>query len=459
MKIFNKLNLNKNIKGLYLKQQDITELGKKNRISDEIIVGVLSNHLNYYPTVPNISYFWSFGSLAGMALVLQIITGVILTMYYGANTACAFDSVEHIMRDVNYGYLLRYAHANGASMFFIMVYVHIFRGIYYGSYRYPREKLWFTGVVLYILMMATAFLGYVLPWGQMSLWGATVITNFFSAIPLVGEDIVCWIWGGFSVASPTLNRFFSIHYLLPFILAAVALWHLIYLHEEGSNNPLGVESNCDKVSFFPYFYVKDLFSFIVFITFMSLFVFYSPNSLGHPDNYIEADALVTPPHIVPEWYFLPFYAILRSVPDKGLGIILMGLAIIAIMLLPLLNPSKFRTSTFGPIYKCAFWFLFVDFLLLGWLGQKEIETPYIQIGQVCTILYFTFFFVLTPFIGRLEHHTALYGFDLVEMKTDKEKHRRKPFTDLGLNRRLSRSGLGAFLAVREMPLPKAVKEN
>jgi ubiquinol-cytochrome c reductase cytochrome b subunit len=280
---------------------------------------------------------WSFGSTAGLCLVMQIISGIFLAMHYTPHIDFAFSSVEHIMRDVNNGWLIRYVHANGASMFFIVIYCHIFRGLYYGSYMYPRSILWVSGVIIFLLMMATAFMGYVLPWGQMSFWGATVITNLFSAIPLVGFSIVEWLWGGFSVDNATLNRFYSLHYLMPFLIAALTLVHLTLLHQHGSNNPLGINTNVDTISFYPYFYVKDAFSFLILLTIFSFFVFFYPNALGHPDNYIPANPLVTPPHIVPEWYFLPFYAILRSIPDKLGGVVAMISAILALLLLPILN--------------------------------------------------------------------------------------------------------------------------
>jgi quinol-cytochrome oxidoreductase complex cytochrome b subunit len=323
-------------------------------------------------------------------------------MHYTPHIDLAFSSVEHIMSDVNYGWLIRYLHANGASMFFIVVYCHIFRGLYYGSYIYPREKLWASGVVIFLLMMATAFMGYVLPWGQMSFWGATVITNLFSAIPFVGGAIVEWLWGGFSVSNATLNRFFSLHYLMPFVIAGLVIVHLSLLHKDGSNNPLGINTNVDTVSFYPYFYVKDLFSFLILVVFFSFFVFYYPNALGHTDNYIPANPLSTPAHIVPEWYFLPFYAILRSIPDKLGGVVAMISAILILLLLPFINTSKIRSSKFRPIFGIAYWFLVSDFLLLGWIGQKPVETPYIEVGMIATAFYFLFLLVLVPVIGLLE---------------------------------------------------------
>jgi ubiquinol-cytochrome c reductase cytochrome b subunit len=345
---------------------------------------------------------WSFGSTAGLCLVIQIITGIFLAMHYTPHIDYAFSSVEHIMRDVNNGWLIRYLHANGASMFFIVTYSHIFRGLYYGSYMNPRGPLWVSGVAILFIMMGTGFMGYVLPWGQMSFWGATVITNLASAIPVVGEPIVQWLWGGFSVDNATLNRFFSLHYLLPFLIVGLVIVHLSLLHTTGSNNPLGINKNIDTVSFYPYFYVKDLFAFLALVAFFSFFVFFYPNILGHADNYIPANPLVTPAHIVPEWYFLPFYAILRSIPDKLGGVVAMIGAILILAVLPIINTSEIRSSKFRPIYGIAYWFLVSDFLLLGWIGQKPVETPYIEVGQVGTAFYFFFFIVLVPVIGIVE---------------------------------------------------------
>jgi ubiquinol-cytochrome c reductase cytochrome b subunit len=373
------------------------------RWNKEQIISFVDSHIIDYPTPINLNYFWSFGSSAGICLIIQILTGVFLAMHYTPNIDLAFSSVEHIMRDVSNGWLIRYLHANGASIFFIVVYLHIFRGLYFGSYIYPRDRLWISGIFIFFLMMATAFMGYVLPWGQMSFWGATVITNLFSAIPIVGKTIVEWLWGGFSVNNATLNRFLSLHYLLPFLIAGLTIIHLSLLHKDGSNNPLGINLNVETVSFYPYFYVKDLFSFFFLIFFFSLFVFFSPNILGHPDNYTLANSLVTPPHIVPEWYFLPFYAILRSIPSKLGGVVAMVSAILILILLPFINSSLVRSSKFRPIFSILYWFLVSDFLLLGWLGQKPVEDPYIDIGFWCTILYFFIFLVLLPIIGILEN--------------------------------------------------------
>ena len=374
------------------------------RWNKENILSFIDSHIINYPTPINLNYMWSFGSTAGICLVIQIVTGIFLAMHYTPHIDLAFNSVEHIMRDVNSGWLIRYLHANGASMFFIVVYCHIFRGLYYGSYMYPRGKLWASGVIIFLLMMATAFMGYVLPWGQMSFWGATVITNLFSAIPFAGPTVVEWLWGGFSVDNATLNRFFSLHYLMPFVIAGLTLVHLSLLHTQGSNNPLGINTNVDTVPFYPYFYIKDLLAFFVLIAFFSFFVFFYPNLLGHSDNYIPANPLVTPPHIVPEWYFLPFYAILRSIPDKLGGVVAMVSAILVLLLLPIINTSEIRSSKFRPIFAISYLFLVSDFLLLGWIGQKPVESPYIEIGMIATLFYFTFLLFLLPLIGIVEKY-------------------------------------------------------
>jgi quinol-cytochrome oxidoreductase complex cytochrome b subunit len=307
------------------------------------------------------------------------------------------------MRDVNYGWLLRYIHANGASMFFIVIYIHIARGLYYGSFAKPRYAVWTIGVVILILMMATAFMGYVLPWGQMSLWGATVITNLFSAFPLVGSKIVTLLWGGFSVDNATLNRFFSLHYLLPFLISGAVIVHIALVHQDGSNNPLGITSYSDKIAFFPYFVLKDTVSFIVFILFFSFFVYYSPNALGHPDNYIEGNAMVTPAHIVPEWYFLPSYAILRSIPNKLIGVLALFMSLLVLLVLPFNNTSKIRSSIYRPIHQVFFWLLIFDFIVLGYIGQSTPETPFIEIGQIASVYYFSYFLIIIPCIGLLEN--------------------------------------------------------
>ena len=376
------------------------------RWNKDFLLSFADSHIIDYPTPVNLNYMWSFGSTAGLCLVIQIITGIFLAMHYTPHIDLAFSSVEHIMSDVNNGWLIRYLHANGASMFFIVVYSHIFRGLYYGSYMSPRENLWASGVIIFLLMMATAFMGYVLPWGQMSFWGATVITNLFSAVPFIGSSIVEWLWGGFCVSNATLNRFFSLHYLMPFVIAGLAIVHLSLLHKDGSNNPLGSGTNVDTVSFYPYFYTKDLFSFLILVTLFSFFVVYFPNALGHADNYIPANPLSTPAHIVPEWYFLPFYAILRSIPDKLGGVVAMIGAILILLLLPFINTSKIRSSKFRPIFSVAYWFFAANFLLLGWIGQKPVESPYIEVGMFSTAFYFIFLLVLVPAIGLLESYLA-----------------------------------------------------
>ena len=372
-----------------------------------------------YPTPRNLNYFWNFGSLAGMVLVILIASGVVLSMNYTANTEMAFDSVERIMRDVNYGWLLRYVHMNGASMFFIVVYIHIFRGMYYGSYKEPRELLWIIGIFIFLAMMATAFLGYVLPWGQMSFWGATVITNLFSVIPFVGDAIVTWLWSGFSVDNPTLNKFFSLHYLLPFVIIGLVFLHLWALHTHGSNNPLGIDvkGDQDQVPFHPYYTAKDALGLGVFLIVFLGVVFFAPNFFGEPDNYIEANPLVTPPHIVPEWYFLPYYAILRAVPDnfidvwgilpviipaKTAGVIGMFGSIILLLLLPWLDTSKVRSAKFRPTYFWLFWIFVIDTIILGYIGAKPAEGAFLLVGRLATLYYFLHLLVLVPLVGRLE---------------------------------------------------------
>jgi ubiquinol-cytochrome c reductase cytochrome b subunit len=366
-------------------------------------------HLAEYRTPRNLSYMWNFGSLAGIALIIQIVTGIILAMHYTPHTEHAFNSVENIMRNVNYGWLIRYMHSVGASMFFIVTYIHMMRSLYYGSYKKPRELLWFIGLILFIIMMATAFMGYVLPWGQMSFWGATVITNLFSAIPLVGHSIVQWLWGGFSVDNPTLNRFFALHYLLPFIIAAVSILHIMALHKHGSNNPLGVDVKTEKdtIPFHPYYTIKDCVGFGVFFIVFCYFVFFAPNYMGHPDNYIPANPLVTPAHIVPEWYFLPFYAILRSIPNKLGGVIGMFGAILILFALPWLDKSEVRSATFRPIFKKFYWLLIADCLLLGYVGGKPVEGIYITLGQIAAFYYFMHFLVIIPLICRIEKTSPL----------------------------------------------------
>ncbi|GAA4780349.1 cytochrome b N-terminal domain-containing protein [Stakelama sediminis] len=363
-----------------------------------------------YPVPRNLNYWWNFGVLAGAALAVQIITGVVLAMHYAANGAVAFDSVEHIMRDVNGGWFLRYAHANGASMFFIVVYIHIFRGLYYGSYKPPREMVWLLGVVIFLLMMATAFMGYVLPWGQMSFWGAQVITGFFSAIPLVGENIRIWLLGGYAPDNAALNRFFSLHYLLPFVIAGVIILHIWALHIPGSNNPEGVDvkGEQDTVPFHPYYTAKDGWGMGVFFLIFALLVFFAPNMLGHPDNYIPANPLSTPAHIVPEWYFWPFYAILRSftadfiLPAKLWGVLAMFGSILILFFLPWLDRSPVRSAKYRPAYRIAFWVLVVDVLLLGYVGGSEATPKFLILGQITAAYYFAHFLIIVPIISRIE---------------------------------------------------------
>lgn len=374
------------------------------RWNKKILFETVNNHLIDYPTPVNLNYFYGFGSLAGIMLGIQIITGIFLAMHYTPQISLAFSSVEHIMRDVNNGWLIRYAHANGASFFFIVVYIHIFRGLYYGSYFKPRAALWCSGIIIFILMMATAFMGYVLPWGQMSFWGATVITNLFSAIPLIGKNIVGWLWGGFSVDNPTLNRFFSLHFTFPFVILGAVFIHLILLHEVGSSNPLGINSKTEIIPFYPYFYVKDLFGFLILLLCFFFILFYFPNMLGHPDNYIEANPMKTPLHIVPEWYFLPFYAILRSVPNKIGGVLVMFGSLLILLCIPFINSSEIRSTSFRPIFKIFYWLLIISFLLLGWIGQMPAQTPYTEIGIFAMIYYFMFFIFIIPLIGYLESY-------------------------------------------------------
>lgn len=361
-------------------------------------------HLGEYKVPKNLSYFWNLGSIAGIGLVIQIITGVILAMHYTPEVHHAFNSVEHIMRDVNSGWLIRNIHAVGASMFFMAIYLHILRGIYYGSYKYPRELLWFIGIIIFLATMATAFMGYVLPWGQMSFWGATVITNLFSAIPVIGESIVTWLWGGFSVDNPTLNRFFALHYLLPFIIIGLVMLHLVALHHHGSNNPTGLEikNEKDTIPFHPYYTVKDFVGFGVYFLLFAYFVFFEPDYLNHPDNLIPANPMVTPAHIVPEWYFLPFYAILRSIPNKLAGVIAMLSSILILFGLPWLDKSKIRSLAYRPLSRFFFWIFVADVLLLGYIGSQPADGALAIIGEFATFYYFTHFLLITPLISKRE---------------------------------------------------------
>ena len=378
----------------------------------------MQHELHEYPTPKNLNYWWNFGSLAGIVLVIMITTGIVLAMHYTPHTAFAFDSIERIMRDVNYGWLIRYVHMNGGSAFFIVVYIHIFRGMYFGSYKSPRELLWILGVVILICMMATSFLGYVLPWGQMSFWGATVITSLFSAIPVIGDWIVTLLWGGFSVDNPTLNRFFSLHYLMPFVLVGVIVLHIVALHQHGSSNPIGIDTKGpqDQLPFHPYYTVKDLFGLGVFLVLFFFFVFFAPNFFGEPDNYIEANPLQTPPHIVPEWYFLPFYAILRAftadafiywpiswlMSAKLAGVLAMFGSIMVLFVLPWLDWSPVRSARYRPLYKQFFWLLFIDCFVLGWVGANAPEGHFVIIGQVATAYYFGHFIVILPLLSLFE---------------------------------------------------------
>ena len=380
------------------------------------IFSMMQADLVDYPTPKNLNYWWNFGSLAGIVLVIMIATGVFLAMHYTPHVDYAFESVERIMRDVNYGWLMRYLHMNGASMFFIVVYIHMFRGLYYGSYKNPRELLWILGVFILLAMMATAFMGYVLPWGQMSFWGATVITNLFSAIPLVGESIVTWLWGGFSVDNATLNRFYSLHYLMPFVIFALVFLHLVALHTSKSNNPLGIDVKGpqDTIPFTPYYTIKDMFGLGVFLLIYLGFVFFAPNFFGEPDNYIKANPLVTPPHIVPEWYFLPFYAILRAItfdiwfiPAKLIGVVAMFGSILILLVLPWLDRSPVRSARFRPLYKQFFWIFVIDCFVLGYVGANPPEGYFVILGQVATAYYFAHFIIVIPLLNFLERPRPL----------------------------------------------------
>ena len=368
------------------------------------IFSVLREALVDHPTPRNLNYWWNFGSLAGITLVIMIVSGLLLSMHYVAHVDLAFDSVEHIMRDVNYGWLLRYIHSVGASMFFLIVYIHISRGLYYGSYKSPREVLWWLGIIIFFLMIIAAFLGYTLPWGQMSFWGATVITNLFSAIPLIGDNIVTWLWGGFSIDNPTLNRFYSLHFLIPFIIVGVVFLHIVALHKVGSNNPTGIDLTFkkEKIPFHPYYTAKDFFGYGVFFIIFGIFVFFLPNLLGHPENYIPADPFVTPEHIIPEWYFLPFYAILRAIPFKLLGVLAMLGSILILFVLPWLDTCKVRSCRFRPIYKQFYWIFIFNFIVLGWVGSKVPEGHYLIISRICTAYYFTHFLIILPILGMFE---------------------------------------------------------
>nr|BBB21670.1 cytochrome b [Hynobius nebulosus] len=365
------------------------------------LIKIINGSFVDLPTPSNISSLWNFGSLLGICLIAQIITGLFLAMHYTADTSSAFSSVAHICRDVNYGWLMRNIHANGASFFFICIYMHIGRGLYYGSYLY--KETWNIGVILLFLVMATAFVGYVLPWGQMSFWGATVITNLLSAIPYMGDSLVQWIWGGFSVDKATLTRFFAFHFLFPFLIAGASIIHLLFLHETGSNNPTGIMSNMDKVPFHPYFSYKDALGFLIMLTMLFILSLLSPNLLGDPDNFTPANPLVTPPHIQPEWYFLFAYAILRSIPNKLGGVLALLASIMILMLIPMIHTSKQRSLTFRPMTQFLFWLMVSNTLILTWIGGQPVEQPFIEIGQAASTLYFLLFLIIMPFMGWWEN--------------------------------------------------------
>nr|WCH58179.1 cytochrome b [Hynobius maoershanensis] len=365
------------------------------------LIKIINGSFVDLPTPSNLSSLWNFGSLLGICLIAQVITGLFLAMHYTADTSSAFSSVAHICRDVNYGWLIRNIHANGASFFFICIYIHIGRGLYYGSYMY--KETWNIGVILLFLVMATAFVGYVLPWGQMSFWGATVITNLLSAIPYMGDSLVQWIWGGFSVDKATLTRFFAFHFLFPFLIAGASIIHLLFLHETGSNNPTGILSNMDKVPFHPYFSYKDALGFLIMLTMLFILSLLSPNLLGDPDNFTPANPLVTPPHIQPEWYFLFAYAILRSIPNKLGGVLALLASIMILMLIPMIQTSKQRSLTFRPMTQFLFWMVVSNTLILTWIGGQPVEQPFIEIGQAASALYFLLFIMIIPLAGWWEN--------------------------------------------------------
>lgn len=362
----------------------------------------LYKELLLYPVYINLSYWWNFGVLAFSCLAFQVITGIFLAMFYISHADLAFTSTEHIMRDINFGWIIRYLHANGASFFFLCVYIHLMRNLYYNSYFTPRQGVWLSGIIILIIMIATAFFGYVLPWGQMSFWAATVITSLFSAIPIFGSEIVVWLWGGFSVDNATLTRFFSFHYLFPFILMAIVVSHVIILHIDGSSNPLGGTLNEDKISFHPYYTVKDIVGIVLFIIVFAWVLSYIPDVLGHPDNYIAANPLVTPAHIVPEWYFLPFYALSRSIPDKIMGILLLVLALVILLFLPYVLFQRVRISYFNGLYVAGFFTFIITLVHLGWLGGAPIEYPFLVLSEVSSTLYFFYLLLGLSFLQSIE---------------------------------------------------------
>lgn len=386
------------------------------RLNKNYLLALVSNHIIYYPTPITLTYAWSFGALAGICLVIQMLSGIFLAMHYTPHIDLAFSSVEHIMRDVNNGWLIRYIHANGASMFFIVVYFHIFRGLYYGSYMTPRELLWCSGVVIFILMMATAFMGYVLPWGQMSIWGATVITNIFSAIPVIGIDFVYWLWGGLSVDNATLSRFYSLHFLFPFLILGMSFIHLVFLHEFGSNNPLGIVYRTDNIPFYLSYMIKDLYSWLLLFLFFCFFIFFSPNYFGHPDNYIAGDFMVTPTQIVPEWYFLPLYAILRSVPSKLGGLVVLGIAFMCLLFFPYFIGvfQLVRNSIVKPFLKFIIPLFYFNLLFLGWIGGQTVEPLYLFLGQLSLCIYFLFF-VLFLVLNIIEFY-FIFSYSFINKK-------------------------------------------
>lgn len=387
----------------------------RNRWNKGYLLGLINCHLVDYPTPICLSYAWSFGSLAGACLVIQFLSGIFLSIHYQAHMDLAFNSVQYIMRDVPNGWLIRYIHANGASMFFIVIYCHIFRGLYYGSYMKPRQSLWCSGVILLLLLMGAAFTGYVLPWGQMSFWGATVITNMVTVLP-GGKTIVEWVWGGYTINHPTLRRFYTLHFVLPFIIAGMTIIHLALLHRVGSTSPIGSDTGVDDIPFYPYYFAKDLFAFTVFLFFFAVIVLLFPDALNHPDNYIPADPMETPKQLVPEWYFLPFYAILRSIPHKTGGISAMGGALLVLFLIPFNYTGYVRNTTYRPLFKIFYWFLVSDFLAMFYIGQAPIEDEYIILGQYATIYYYSFFLFIVPIVGIIENKLVFHK-DVLPEKT------------------------------------------